>query len=111
MILENEADLNDSDEFYVSSKVNKKGFHINFFKESDFDVITRTRESISSDDILSNDLEKTNAVVAAFTVVIIFATFFIEIATTAIFMIIITSGDPQSIKIAKSNVKRKIAMK
>ena len=58
-------------------------------------------ESITSE-IPINDLEKSNAVVAAFTVVGIFGLFFIEIAFTVIFMVIITNGDQLNERIAHS---------
>ena len=61
-----------------------------------------TGDSDVSDDLLSNDLEKTNAVVAAFTVVIIFTLFFLEIGATFVFMIIVTHGGQQDMLIAHS---------
>ena len=59
-------------------------------------------ESITSDEVHINDLEKSNAVVAAFTVVGIFGLFFIEIAFTVVFMVIITNGDQLNERIAHS---------
>ena len=44
-------------------------------------------DSIISEDLLSNDLEKSNAIVAAFTVVFIFCLFFVELALTILYML------------------------
>lgn len=62
----------------------------------------RDRESITSVEVPINDLEKSNAVVAAFTVVGIFSLFFIEIGLTVVFMVIITNGDQLNERIARS---------
>ena len=58
------------------------------------------RESMTSEEAPFNDLEKSNAVVAAFTVVGIFSLFFIEIGLTVVFMVIITNGDQLNERIA-----------
>ena len=67
-------------------------------------------ESMTSDEVHINDLEKSNAVVAAFTVVGIFSLFFIEIAFTVVFMVIITNGDKLNERIAHSEfiIRRRI---
>ena len=62
----------------------------------------RDRDSMISEELFINDLEKTNAVVAAFTVVGIFSLFFIEIGLTLVFMVIITNGDQLNERIAHS---------
>ena len=62
----------------------------------------RDRESMTSVEVPINDLEKSNAVVAAFTVVGIFSLFFIEIGLTVVFMVIITNGDQLNERIARS---------
>ena len=59
-------------------------------------------ESMTSHVVHTNDLEKSNAVVAAFTVVGIFSLFFIEIGLTVVFMIIISNGDQLNQRIAHS---------
>ena len=62
------------------------------------------RESMTSEEAPFNDLEKSNAVVAAFTVVGIFSLFFIEIGLTVVFMVIITNGDQLNERIAHSEL-------
>ena len=64
------------------------------FSSFDEDEIEEN-DSILSDDVLSNDLEKTNAVLAAFAVVFLFGLFFVELACTLLFMIY-ASGDVQN---------------
>ena len=64
--------------------------------------VERDRESITFVEVPINDLEKSNAVVAAFTVVGIFSLFFIEIGLTVVFMVIITNGDQLNERIARS---------
>ena len=73
-----------------------------FSGEDDERHMERDRESITSVEIPINDLEKSNAVVAAFTVVGIFSLFFIEIGLTVVFMVIITNGDQLNERIAHS---------
>ena len=65
-------------------------------------------DSLMSEDVLADDLEKTNAVVAAFTVVIIFTLFFIEVGFTLIFMIIITHEGQQNMLIAHGEIIDKV---
>ena len=59
---------------------------------------------MTSEEAPFNDLEKSNAVVAAFTVVGIFSLFFIEIGLTVVFMVIITNGDQLNERIAHSEL-------
>ena len=73
-----------------------------FSGEDDERHAERDRESITSVEVPINDLEKSNAVVAAFTVVGIFSLFFIEIGLTVVFMVIITNGDQLNERIAHS---------
>ena len=73
-----------------------------FSGEDDERHVERDRESITSVEVPINDLEKSNAVVAAFTVVGIFSLFFIEIGLTVVFMVIITNGDQLNERIAHS---------
>ena len=51
---------------------------------------------------MGGDLEKTNAVVASFTVVAIFALIFLETILTVCFMVYNANGDEQSLRIAHS---------
>ena len=62
--------------------------------------------SLVSEDVLSDDLEKTNAVVAAFTVVAIFSLLLIETFLSVIFMVYNANGDQQSLMIAHSKDER-----
>ena len=48
-------------------------------------------DSTISDEVLINDLEKSNATVAAFTVVIIFCLFFLELVFTLLYMLSVNS--------------------
>ena len=73
-----------------------------FSAEDEERHVERDRESITSVEVPINDLEKSNAVVAAFTVVGIFSLFFIEIGLTVVFMVIITNGDQLNERIARS---------
>ena len=63
--------------------------------------------SLPSHAVHTADLEKTNAVVAAFTVVAIFCLLFLETVLSVIFMIFNASGDMQSVRIAHSKNKER----
>ena len=94
----------DNDPDFLEIVEDQESFYVEFYgalmvlKEDEEDI----GDSDVSDDLLSNDLEKTNAVVAAFTVVIIFTLFFLEIGATFVFMIIVTHGGQQDMLIAHS---------
>ena len=77
-------------------------------------IIGQDQESLSS--VTSQqphtaDLEKTNAVVAAFTVVTIFFLLILETALSVTFMIFNANGDMQSVEIAHSKKQRKIYLR
>ena len=57
-----------------------------------------------SSDVPRDDLEKTNAVVASFTVVAIFSLIFLETILTVCFMVYNANGDEQSLRIAHSKI-------
>ena len=57
-----------------------------------------------SSEVHSDDLEKTNAVVASFTVVAIFSLIFLETILTVTFMVYNANGDEQSLRIAHSKI-------
>ena len=60
-----------------------------------------------SSEVHSDDLEKTNAVVASFTVVAIFSLIFLETILTVTFMVYNANGDEQSLRIAHSKITAK----
>ena len=66
---------------------------VKIFDADSIDALTSSSEdyigdneddSIISEEVFSNDLEKSNAIVAAFTVVLIFCLFFVELALTIV---------------------------
>ena len=88
--------INNTIETSLDESESIKIFNDSSVDETDIDVYSSILEdknyfedcdSIFSEDVLSNDLEKSNAKVAAFTVVIIFFLFFVEMVVTILYMI------------------------
>ena len=82
-----ETSLDDTDSINV---INDDS--IGYFPSLDEESIENEEtDSTISDDVLINDLEKSNATFAAFTVVIIFSLFFLELAFTLLYMLSVNS--------------------
>ena len=91
----NSVDEDEADQTLETSLSENEGFHpLDKIKFDSVDVpsiildseAVDDMDSIISEDVLSNDLEKSNATIAAFTVVFIFCLFFLELLIGIIFM-------------------------